>query len=117
MVLSKSGYSLNRGGRMAGIPHPSERHKKLEIFVGSWIGEEKLSPSPWGPGGTAKGKTTARLDIDGLYVIADYVEEKDGKPVFRGHSIYGWDEQKKNYVWYWVDSMGMPPGQPARGKW
>lgn len=102
---------------MAGMPQPTENHKKLQILIGAWTGDEKLSPSPWGPGGVAKGRSSYKLDVDGFYVVGDYAEEKDGKTVFRGHSIFGWDDQQKIFVWYWFDSMGMPPPQPARGKW
>ena len=31
------------------MPKPSEHHLKLHRFAGNWVGEEKLSPSPWGP--------------------------------------------------------------------
>lgn len=100
---------------MEGMPQPNENHKKLQRLTGSWTGDEKLYPSPWGPGGQAKGKMTTRLDIDGFFLIQDYVQEKDGRTCYRGHGIVGWDEKKKRYAWYWVDSMGMVPHAPASG--
>jgi hypothetical protein len=84
---------------------------------GSWVGEEQLSPSPFGPGGPATGRFNMRVDVDGLFLIQDYAEEKEGKTVFRGHGMVGWDEQQKSYVWYWVDSMGTTPASPSRGHW
>jgi hypothetical protein len=53
------------------MPKPTEEHRRLHAFLGEWEGEEKLSPSPWGPGATALGRSTCRLDLDGFFVIQD----------------------------------------------
>ena len=51
----------------------TEKHRKLEIMVGSWEGEEIIHPSPFSPeGGKAYGRSTNRLALDGLAVIHDY---------------------------------------------
>jgi hypothetical protein len=102
---------------MQEMPKPTEQHMKLTRLVGEWEGKEKLSPSPWGPGGEATGRYTGRLDLEGFFVIQDYVEEKDGRIVFRGHGIFGWDAKDQKYTWYWVDSMGQVPAAPSRGEW
>jgi hypothetical protein len=34
---------------------------------------------------------TIRVAVDGFFLVQDYVEVKDGKTVFRGHGIFGWD--------------------------
>jgi len=60
---------------------------------------------------------TYKVDLDGFFVTGDYVEEQDGNVVYRGHSAFGWDDQQKNYVWWWLDSMGSIPPTPSRGKW
>jgi hypothetical protein len=99
------------------MPKPGEHHRKLHRFAGNWVGEETLSPSPWGPGGSAMGRLQGKLDLDGFFVVSDYVEEKDGKTIFRGHNVFGWDGQANNVAWYWFDSMGYPPSGPARGTW
>jgi hypothetical protein len=99
------------------MPQPTAEHRRLQFFVGDWVGDEKLSPSPWGPGGAATGRFTCRLDLEGFYVIQDYVEEKDGRIVFRGHGILGYDAQAQEYCWYWIDSMGFVPAAPSRGTW
>ena len=98
------------------MPKVGPAHEKLYVFAGTWEGQETMMPSPMGPGGTASGKTQARVDIDGFFVISDYVQEKGGVPTYRGHGVYGFDEQTGEYTWYWVDSMGMP-SVPARGRW
>jgi hypothetical protein len=99
------------------MPKPNENHQKLQQLVGTWIGEETMNPSPWGPGGQATGRYECRIDIDGLFAIQDYVQEKAGKVTYRGHGIFGWDGEKKTFTWYWVDSLGTVPAAPSRGQW
>ncbi|HKA87111.1 MAG TPA: DUF1579 family protein [Haliangiales bacterium] len=102
---------------MMPLPRPTEEHHRLRAFEGDWEGEEKLHPSSWGPGGVALGRSRSRLDMDGLFVLQDYVQERDGEIVFRGHGVLGWEPETKSYVWFWVDSMGFIPKEPARGRW
>jgi hypothetical protein len=99
------------------MPKPREEHARLGRLAGDWEGKEPLAPSPWGPGGEAVGKSTGRLDLDGFFLIQDYVEEKDGRVVFRGHGVFGWDASDGKYTWYWVDSMGSGPAAASRGEW
>ena len=101
----------------APMPQPTAEHKKLHLLAGEWEGDETIAPSPWGPGGPAKGRSSIRVAVDGFYLVQDYVEEKDGRTVFRGHGIFGWDAQQQTYTWYWCDSMGQVPSQPSRGRW
>ncbi|HMJ15324.1 MAG TPA: DUF1579 family protein [Polyangiaceae bacterium] len=98
------------------MPKPTPSHEKLHVFAGEWQGEETMQPSPMGPGGRATGKMTARVDIDGFFVISDYVQQKDSTSTYRGHGVYGFDVDAAEYTWYWVDSMGFP-SVPSRGKW
>ena len=101
----------------APMPQPTDEHKKLYILAGEWEGDENIAPSPWGPGGPAKGFSSIHVAVDGFFVVQDYVEVKDGRTVFRGHGIYGWDAAQQTYTWYWCDSMGQVPPQPSRGRW
>src|SRR5579883_1581160 len=98
------------------MPKVTKEHEKLHVFAGEWDGEEKMNPSPMGPGGPATGKMKGRVDIDGFYVITDYVQTQNGKATYKGHGVYGYDPQQGEYTWYWVDSMGFP-SVPSRGKW
>ena len=99
------------------MPTATDDHRKLHRLAGTWIGEERLEPSPWGPGGPATGRLSGRVALDGMFVVADYTEEKEGKVVYGGHSVFGWDGQSKTVAWYWFDSMGDSPQEPARGTW
>lgn len=95
---------------------PTAEHKRLHRLAGTWEGEENLKPSDWGPGGTAIGRYTMRVDIDGFFVIQDYVQKTEGEVSFRGHGVFGWNSEEKLYTWYWVDSMGQVPF-PSLGVW
>ena len=82
----------------------------MEQLVGSWIGEEKMYPSPWDPqGGTATGRITNRQALDGFAVIQDYKQERDGAVTFRGHGVFCWDPVQQTYLLHWFDSCGTPP--------
>ena len=68
---------------------PNEHHKKLETMVGNWSGEETMHPSPWCPDTTkAKSRVVTKMDLDGFFLVTDYVQEKDGKVSYRGHGVY-----------------------------
>lgn len=102
---------------MMAMPEPNEHHRRLQRLAGTWFGEETLSPSPWGPGGMAMGRYKCRIDIGGFFLIQDYVEEKDGRVVYQGHGVFGWDDARRQYMWYWVDSLGQVPTAPSWGTW
>lgn len=52
------------------MPKPTTAHHQLAALVGTWVGEEKMYPSPWDPaGGTATGRFQNRLALDGLAVV------------------------------------------------
>jgi hypothetical protein len=102
---------------MQGMPQPNEQHQRLRRLEGTWVGEEILRPSPWGPGGAAIGRISFRADIDGFFLIQDYVEERGGEVVYRGHGILGWDQPSQRYGWFWIDSMGTMPAAPSWGHW
>ena len=100
------------------MPKPTAGHEKLSALVGEWVGEEKMHPSPWDPkGGTAEGRMTTRVGLDGLHLISDYNQLRGGKVTFRGHGVYGHDVRSNEPWFYWFDSMGFDPGSAARGEW
>lgn len=94
------------------MPKPGEAHKKLEKLVGNWSGEERMAPSPWDPqGGTAVGRVTNRVGVDGFVVIQDYEQEQAGKVSLRGHGVFSWDDGRQKYSMIWYDSMGQAPNE------
>ncbi|KRD74892.1 DUF1579 family protein [Lysobacter sp. Root983] len=98
------------------LPRPGPAHARLMRLAGRWSGEEQLSPSPWGPGGRAIGRSQCRPSLDGMALIQDYEEERDGQVVFRGHGVFLVEPGSQAVLWWWFDSMGFPP-EPARGDW
>lgn len=97
------------------MPRPGSEHKQLESLAGKWSGEEIMHPGPMGPGGKSIGHSDSRMSGDGFYLITDYRQETGGKTSFHGHGVIGWDTFGKRYLWYWVDSMGMPPPTATAG--
>jgi hypothetical protein len=98
------------------MPKVSDQHRKLYALVGDWEGIETISASPWGAAGTATGKLHVRIDLNGFFVLQDYVQEKAGRVSFTGHGIFGYDVEAANYTWHWFDSVGFVPDAPARGQ-
>ncbi len=98
------------------MPRVQEQHEKLKALAGTWSGAETMHPSPWDPkGGTATGKIESRIDLDGFFLVSDYVQERNGQVSYRGHGVYGWDPMEQSYVMFWFDSIGTPPSA-ARGR-
>jgi Protein of unknown function (DUF1579) len=99
------------------MPEPTEHHRKLHALNGEWSGDETLYPSPWAPElRFATGAFSMRVAVDGLFLLSDYEESRDGQVVFRGHGVYGWDPKRERYTMYWVDSMGGSPNETT-GVW
>lgn len=98
------------------MPGPAAEIQKLtQLFAGTWTGEEKLHPSEWDPkGGPAFGTWHVHASLDGHFLLVDYLEERDGKLVYRGHGVNGWDAKQGCFLEYWFDNLGFPPGKPNR---
>jgi hypothetical protein len=78
------------------VPTLSDSHRKLEKLTGKWSGEENLSGT--GPGEAAREATseiTARLSLDGFFLILDYARSHDGHVSFLGHGVCGWEQSKE----------------------
>jgi len=92
------------------MPKPSAGHQKLEKLAGRWEGEETMYPSQWDPkGGTAIGRTTSRMALDGFALIGEYEQERNGIITFSGHSVFTFDAQENLYSLHWFDCLGTPP--------
>jgi hypothetical protein len=100
------------------MPEPSSEHVRLARLAGNWVGQETMPPSPFDPnGGRAIGRMSARMALDGFYLIADYEQERNGHVNFRGHGVYGWDARGKCYTMHWFDSTGIEHDAPGLGAW
>ena len=100
------------------MPKADANHAKLHVMVGEWEGEEKTQPSPWAPEGSESiGRVTAKMELDGFFLISNYEQILDGAVAFRGHGVYGYDMHAKKFTMHWFDTMGGDPGAPAMGEW
>ena len=97
------------------MPKLVAEHARLLEFTGEWQGEEQVAASPWGPAGPALGQMSFRSDLNGFALIQDYVQHKGTRISFRGHGVFLVEPQSHEILWYWFDSLGFPPGDPARG--
>ena len=94
------------------MPKPGDAHRRLQKLVGAWTGTEKLHPSPWDPvGGPAKARVLNRSILDGFGVIQEYEQSRGGQVNFRGLGVFWYDDEKKEYVMTWWDSMAGRPGE------
>lgn len=83
------------------------------LFQGTWRGPETLHPSPWDPqGGPAFGTWVVYPSLDGFYLMVDYTEERDGKVVYRGHGVHGWEASEGVFFEFWFDNIGVTPRAP-----
>ena len=92
-------------------PRPTEGHRRLEKLIGQWEGEERVHPTPWSPGGIARGRVANRLALDGFAVVQDYHHEGPDGTRFEGHAVFRWDSETGDYVCHWFDSFGGAPSE------
>lgn len=96
----------------------SAAHRRLHVLAGVWRGEDVIAQTPFNRnGGRAVTTSTARVGLEGLVVIADDEQRRDGQIIFRAHKIFGWDERKQVYTFHFFDSDGANPPQRAEGHW
>ena len=76
-------------------PTPLEEHRRLAAFAGEWSGEEMVYPSRWTAGGPAISQVTARIDLNGFYLIQDARQTRDGKEIFASHGVFTYDREDR----------------------
>jgi len=92
--------------------------RRLDRLVGRWVGDEEVAPSPFdGQGSASKATVDARMELDGAFLVTDYVVEHRDGSVYRGHGILSFDEGSKRYVMYWFDALSPGLIEPALGQW
>src|SRR3954451_10265621 len=69
-------------------PTPTEEHRRLAVLAGEWRGEETVFASRWAEGGKATSEVSARIDLDGFYLIQDTRQTRDGKASFATHAVF-----------------------------
>jgi hypothetical protein len=92
------------------LPKPGPEHEILNGTIGTWDATVELVMQPGGKPEISKGVEVATLIGGGLWLVQDFKGEFMGAPYY-GHTVLGYDFQKKKYVGTWVDSMS--PGLTA----
>src|ERR1043165_7846467 len=98
-------------------PKPLDEHRRLAAFAGEWTGEETVFASRWVEGGQAISRVSARMDLDGFYLIQDTRQTRDGKEGFAPHGVFPFDREDRLYKLFWHDSLGYFAQSPASGGW
>jgi hypothetical protein len=93
---------LMKKAEEAGKPGPE--HKVLEDFAGSWNAEIKMWMEPGKDPVTSKGTAEVRWIMNERFIQEDFTGDFMGKP-FKGLSLTGYDNLKKQYVSMWIDDM------------
>ena len=96
------------------MPQPGDAHRKLQGMTGTWSGEETIHPSPWdAAGGRATARVRNRLALNDLVLIQEYEQTRGDcdAPTFVGHGVLRWDDDTREYVFHWFDSVRTAPGE------
>lgn len=89
----------------------------LEDFLGHWRGTTRLAGSAWGPERSAVAEFSFTRAAGGLAVVQSYRHTEEDGSRFEGHGVFTVDPDHNDILWYYVDSMGQPPGVPVRCTW
>lgn len=96
-------------------PAPRAEHLRLQALAGEWQGEEVVLPSRWTDGGPAVSRVSARIDLNGFYLIQDSRQLREGRESFSSHAVFTYDRDDRLYKLLWHDSLGYFSPAPASG--
>lgn len=85
------------------IASPSEAHKKLESMVGTWDTTVKMWMDPSAAPSETKGVSMNEMVLGGRWLQQRFEGEMMGGP-FHGLGYTGYDNYKKQYVGWWMDT-------------
>ncbi|MCU1434697.1 MAG: hypothetical protein JWR71_1422 [Pseudarthrobacter sp.] len=98
-------------------PQPGTVHAVLEDFLGHWRGTTRLAASAWAPERLAAAEISFTRAAGGFAVVQSYRHTEANGRHFEGHGMFTVDPDHNDILWYYVDSMGQPPGAPVRCTW
>lgn len=90
--------------KMEAAGTPGAAHKALEPLVGDWNAEVKMFMAPDAPPNVTKASAKSTWIMGSRFVQQEFKGEFMGKP-FRGMSLTGYDNLRKEYNSVWVDDM------------
>lgn len=89
-------------------PKPTKEHNALQAEAGVWEGKVKMFLGPGAPAIEGKSLETVKTVCNGLHSTASFKMDI-GTTKFEGHSVIGYDPQKKEYTGTWVDTATVAP--------
>ena len=98
-------------------PTPLEEHRKLAAFAGEWAARRWSIPRAGPQAVRRRATSSARIDLNGFYLIQDARQMRDGKESFATHGVFTYDREDRLYKLFWHDSLGYYPPSPASGGW
>ena len=94
-------------------PPVTPHHRRLHRLLGTFSVEQTLAD-----GSTSPARAHTRMGPGERYVIADYEQHHEGRLVFSGHGVYGYDPDEACFTMVWFDSATSDGfTEPARGQW
>lgn len=81
----------------------NENHAYLESFVGEWNVTSKGWMQPGAPPETSENYSKAEMILGGRFIKMEFKGTMFGQP-FEGLQIVGYDNMKKKYITFWIDS-------------
>jgi len=83
---------------------PGKEHAELKKLEGVWDAVMKMAEAPE----PMPGVVTYKMECDGMWLTSDFKMDVPGFK-FQGRGTDGYDQNKKKYVGFWVDSMSSAP--------
>lgn len=99
------------------LPRPDHNHPALASLLGHWRGTARLESGPWGPERTVDAEMTFTQVAGGSAVVQSYRHLEPDGTHFEGHGIFTVDPDRRDVLWYYVDSVSPAPAAPARCTW
>lgn len=90
--------------KWAAYATPNENHKVLEQLVGTYDHTMRMWMTPGATPEKSSGTTVSKWIMGGRFVEGTVSGTTMGQP-FEGRNIIGYDNEAKEYVGVWIDSM------------
>jgi len=84
---------------------PGPEHAMLAKTVGKWKTHNKFWMDESGTPQTSEGTSERQMIIGGRFLQMTYAGNMGGMP-FDGEGMLGYDNFRKEYIYFWIDNMG-----------